>query len=131
MAAFLEAAAVVVLAVILCLTIGKKGNDLALVLSIAVCAMVGIAALGYLRPVVEFVQRLQQLGSLNAGMLAILLKVVGVALIAEVAGLICADAGNAALGKVLQILSAAVILYLSLPMLTALLELVEDILGSV
>lgn len=130
MAAFLQAAAMVLLAVILILTIGKKGSDMALLLSIAVCAMVGALAVRYLQPVMDFVQRLQSLGALNSDMLTILFKVVGIAFTAEIACLICNDAGNSALGKSLQLLASAVILYLSLPMLTALLELVEDILGS-
>ena len=130
MAAFLQAAAMVLLAVILILTIGKKGSDMALLLSIAVCAMVGALAVRYLQPVMDFVQRLQGLGALNSDMLTILFKVVGIAFTAEIACLICNDAGNSALGKSLQLLASAVILYLSLPMLTALLELVEDILGS-
>lgn len=130
MAAFLQASAMVLLAVILILTIGKKGSDMALLLSIAVCAMVGALAVRYLQPVMDFVQRLQSLGALNSDMLTILFKVVGIAFTAEIACLICNDAGNSALGKSLQLLASAVILYLSLPMLTALLELVEDILGS-
>lgn len=130
MAAFLQAAAMVLLAVILILAIGKKGSDMALLLSIAVCAMVGALAVRYLQPVMDFVQRLQSLGALNSDMLTILFKVVGIAFTAEIACLICNDAGNSALGKSLQLLASAVILYLSLPMLTALLELVEDILGS-
>ena len=51
-------------------------------------------------------------------------------MIGDVAGLICADAGNAAMGKGLQFMAVAVILWLSLPMMNALLELIEGILGN-
>jgi hypothetical protein len=44
--------------------------------------------------------------------------------------MVCADAGNASLGKVLQILASAVILWLSLPVFTALIELIQKILGE-
>ena len=130
MAGYWEVAAVVLLAVIFILTIGKKQSDLAIVLSVGVCAMVAIVTVGYLRPVVVFVQRLQSLGTLDGDMVSILLKAVGIAFTAEIASLVCTDAGNAALGKSLQLLAAVVIVYLSLPMLTALLELVEEILGG-
>lgn len=130
MAGFWEVAALVLLAVIWILTIGKKQGDFAIVLSIGVCAMLAVVTMQYLEPVVAFVRRLQQLGGLDMEMVRILLKAVGIALTAEIAGLICSDAGNAAMGKSLQLLAAALILYLSLPMLTALLELVEEILGS-
>jgi stage III sporulation protein AD len=93
--------------------------------------MVGVLALTYLQPVVDFIRQLQATAQLDDGMLEILLKAVGIGLIGEIASLICADTGNAALGKSLQLLSAAVILWLSLPLLTQLLELLQQILGGV
>ena len=131
MQTFLQAAAVVLLAVILILSMKGQGKDVGLLLSIFVCCSLGALAMGYLTPVVTFVRQLQSLGALDGEMLAILLKVVGIAFVAEVACLICTDAGNAAMGKGLQFLAVAVILWLSLPMLTAVLELVEGILGKV
>ena len=93
--------------------------------------MVGVLALSYLRPVIELIDELQAVGQLDSGMLEIILKAVGIGLIGEIASLICSDAGNAALGKSLQLLSSAVILWLSIPLLTQLLELVQQILGEV
>jgi hypothetical protein len=51
-------------------------------------------------------------------------------LIGELAGLICSDAGNAALAKSIQILTTAVILWLSIPLFESLLDLVQAILGE-
>ena len=128
---FLQASAGVLLTVIMVLALGKEGKQSALLLVLAVCAMVGVLALGYLRPVVDFMKRLSAIGQINGQMLGILMKVVGIGLIGELAGLICADSGHASLGKVLQILSAAVILRLALPLLEQLLELLERVLGEI
>ena len=68
---------------------------------------------------------------MDGELLGSLLKIVGICFTAEVTGHICDDSGNSALGKVLQFLASAAILYLSLPMLTMLLELVEGILERV
>ena len=87
--------------------------------------------MAYLKPVIAFIQQLRSVGNLDSEMLAVLLKVVGTAMIGEIAALVCVDAGNAAMGKALQILTVATILWLSLPMFTALLDLVETILGNV
>ena len=130
MSGFLQATAGVLLAVILVLALGKEGKQTALLLVLAVCAMVAVLALGYLEPVVEFMKRLSVVGNVSGEMLGILLKVVGIGLIGEIASLICTDSGNASLGKVLQILSAALILRLALPMLEQLLELLERVLGD-
>lgn len=131
MSGFLQASAGVLLTVIMVLALGKEGKQSALLLVLAVCAMVGVLALGYLSPVVDFMKRLSAIGQINGQMLGILMKVVGIGLIGELAGLICADSGHASLGKVLQILSAAVILRLALPLLEQLLELLERVLGEI
>ncbi len=128
---FFACVAAVLLAVILILVLQKQSKEISLVLSILACCLVGAVGLSFLQPVVDFFQKLQSVGQLDSTMLQTLLKVVGIALTSEIAGLICADSGNGALGKVLQFLASAVILWLSLPMLTALLDLVESILGNV
>ncbi len=130
MDSFFRGAAGILLTVILILALGKQGKETGLLLSILVCCMVGILAVSFLQPVVTFWQKLQETADLEPEMLRILLKVVGVALTTELGSLVCTDAGNGALGKMLQYLGSAVVLWLSLPMFTALLELVEGILGG-
>jgi stage III sporulation protein AD len=131
MEVFFRAATVVLLTVIMVLCLGSHGKQTAILLVLAVCAMLGVLVMSYLEPVVDFVRRLQTLGKLDSGMLRILLKVVGIGLVGEIANLICCDTGNAALGKMLQILSTAVILRLSVPLLEQLLGLLEQIMREV
>lgn len=121
----------VLIAVILGLALGKNGKETGLLLTLGVCCMVAVGALSYLSPVINFVRQLQSLGQLDSQMLGILLKAVGIGLIGEIASLICIDAGNAALGKTLQLLTSSVILWLSLPLMSQLLELLQEILGEV
>ena len=128
---FYQATAAVLVTVMLIVTLHKQGKDMALLLSVLVCGMVGVMAAGFLEPVVRFIQKLKRIGSLDGELLGSLLKIVGICFTAEVTGHICDDSGNSALGKVLQFLASAAILYLSLPMLTMLLELVEGILERV
>lgn len=128
---FIKAAAGVLIALVLYLVLAKQGKDFSLLLTVAVCSMVTVAAVNYLKPVIGFFDKLQTLGQLDSEMLGIILKAVGIGLLGEVTGLICADAGNAALGKTLQILASAVILWMSVPLFTSLIELVEEILVSV
>jgi stage III sporulation protein AD len=130
MVQFYQTTACVLVAVILILTLRKQGNEIALVLSVLLCCMVGFLAAGFLEPVVRFMQRLQKIGALNQELLNILLKIVGICFTAEIAGLICEDSGNGALGKALQFLASAVILYLSLPLLSKLLDIVEGMLDN-
>lgn len=128
---FLKASAVVLLSVVLGLILAKQNKDISLLLTMAVCCIVAVAALSYLHPVIDFFRKLMQIGQLDSELLTILLKAVGIGLLSEITVLICADSGNAALGKAIQILATAVILWLSLPLLDNLLELIEKILEAV
>lgn len=130
MSLFLKACGAVLIALILILTHGNQSRDLSTVLGIAVCCMVALTALEYLRPVIDFLNQLEQLGGLDSGTIRILLKAAGIGLVSEIAGLVCTDAGNSSLGKTVQLLGSAVILWLSLPLFTMLMELLQRILGA-
>lgn len=128
---FIKAAACILVALILYLVLAKQSKDISVLLTVAVCCMIAAAALSYLDPVIEFIRNLQALGNLDPQMMEIILRSVGIELLAEITGLVCADAGNAALGKTLQIIASAVVLWMSVPLFTNLIELVEEILVSV
>jgi len=89
------------------------------------------AGFSYLSSVFSFFGRLQQLIGLDNDLLQILLKAVGVAIMGEIAGLVCADAGQASMGKAVQILTAAVILWISLPLYSQILSLIEELLNGI
>lgn len=124
---FLKAVAAVLISTVICLVLSKQGKEFSGLLSVLVCCIVIIAAISYLKPVFDLIYRLSNLGQINDQMLRIILKAVGVALLAEVSELVCVDAGNATLGKSLQLLSTAVILWLSIPLLNELIDLIETI----
>lgn len=128
---FIKSAAGVLIAAIFVLTISKQNKDISLLLTVVVCCMVVTAALTYLQPIVDFFKHLQAIGQLDSEILTILLKSVGIGMLAELTGLVCADAGNASLGKALQMLASAVILWLSIPILNELIELIDNILGAI
>lgn len=128
MTSFLQAAGMTLLALILIMSLRSQGKDIGLMLSVFVCCALACLSAGYLYPVIAFLQRLQGLLSTDNEMLYILIKVVGIAFVSEIATLVCVDAGNGAMGKTLQFLAVAAILYLSLPILNALLDLIESIL---
>lgn len=125
---FWKAAGLIFLAVVLDLTISKTGKDFSVLLSMMVCCIVGATAISYLSPVIAFLEELNALAQLKNGVLQILLKSAGIALVAEIAGLICSDAGNSSLGKTFQLLGTVAVLYLSIPVFNSLITLIQDIL---
>lgn len=127
---FWKAAAAVLLTVILSLAIGKQEKDISVLLTMAASCMTAVIAIYYLEPVLDFLRELETVGNLQNGLLDVLLKAVGIALVAELAGMACTDAGCGSLGKSLQLLASAAILYLSIPVFRTLLTLIRDILGE-
>ena len=127
---FWKAAAAVLLTAILTPTLGKQEKDIGLLLTMTVCCMVGMIALSFFEPVLDFFYELQGLTYLDGSIFKILFKVIGIGLVAEIAALICADAGCGSLGKTLQLLSSCAILYLSIPIFRQLITLVREILGE-
>lgn len=124
----MKAVAGIFFALVLTVTLSKQSKDIATVLSIGVCCMAGMIAVCYFQPIVSFLQTLQEKTGVDVALFQILLKSVGIALLGEIASLICTDAGNSSLAKMLQIITSGVILWLSLPLLEKLMELVDGVL---
>lgn len=131
MSTFLKIAAGLLTALIMWISLNRQGKDMSALLSIAACAMVVAAAMGFLEPVISFLKRIQNIGMLDSDLFSVILKVVGIGLLTEITVLICKDAGNEAMGKTLQILSTVTALWLSIPVLEKLLTLLDKILGAI
>lgn len=127
---FLRITAGVLLAAVLGIVLSRQSKDLALLLTLAACCMALLSAIRYLEPILDFLKELQALGELDGEMVEILLKAVGIALLAQIAALVCSDSGNAALGRVIELAATAVVLWLGLPLLQALMELIQRLLGE-
>lgn len=131
MTVFFQSAAAVLLAAVLGLTLSAQGKDLGILLTLGVCAMVLTVCLSFLQPVLEFLRQLEALGELDRELIRVLFKIAGIGLVSEMAGMICADAGNPSLGKAINMLGTSVILWLSLPVFQGLLELIQEVLGGI
>ena len=128
---FFQVSAGIMAAVILWIVLSRQGKEYALLLSIGASCIVLVVMLRFLEPVRELVEKIQSLGNLQPEWLSILLKAVGIGMVSEIGALICTDAGNATLGRTLQILGAAAVLWLSVPLVNSLFGLLEQILGGI
>ena len=131
MGEYLRFAAAALIGLILVLVVGRQSKDLSLLLSLAVCVLLALGAMEFLEPVMELLAELKRLGELDSAAVTILLRCAGIGVISELAGLLCADAGEGAMGKALQICSNAAILWLSLPLLRQVLTMIGEVLAKV
>jgi len=93
--------------------------------------MIIITALSFLHPIVSFLQKIQKIGNIDSDLYTVLIKAVGIGVLSELSALVCKDAGNASAGKALQILSAIVVLWISIPIFEKILSLLDKILGKI
>ncbi len=129
MTEYLRWTAVTLIGLILALVLGKQSKEMGLLLTLAVCVLVSIAALGFLEPVAELLRELRDLGELDGQALSILIKCAGIGVLSELASILCADAGEGAMGKALALLSSGAMLWLSLPLLRQLLDMIGEVLA--
>ena len=119
------------ISIVIGLILVKQGKDLWAVLSICVCCMILMAGVQYLKPIISFLEHLQKIGDIDQQIYQILLKTVGIGVLAEITALLCSDSGNTALGKCIYLVSAIAILWLSLPLLEEFTVLIETILETI
>lgn len=121
----------VLVAVVISGVLSRQNKELSTLLSVGVSCMVLLAACAYLKPVVEWIETLKSVANSDGAQFAIVLKAVGIGLIAQQASMICADSGNGAMGKAVEWFASVVILWLSIPLMRALLELVQQMTGAI
>lgn len=127
---FWKTTALILLTVVLSLSVGKTEPDISAVLGMVALCIAACAAVTILEPVLDYLVELQRAFDLPEGLVSVLLKAVGIALVAELSASICTDAGSASLGKMLQILGGAVVLSLSVPMFRTLMTIIKEMIGG-
>lgn len=127
----IKASAGILIATILNLMLSKSAKEFAVLMTTMACCVVAVAVFSYIKPVFTFLDKLSRMGNIDNDLMRVLFKAVGVSLIAEFTSLLCADAGNAAMGRLLQVLASTVILWLSIPMFNQLIDLIIELLAKV
>ncbi len=126
----LKISALAVLAAVLCVLLRQNEKVSALALSVLACVSVLILGFQFMQPVWSIVERLRELSGLSNGLTAPLFKVVGIGLLTQIAGSVCTEAGEASLAKAVEISGTLLSVYASLPLLAAVLSLVEKLIGG-
>ncbi len=120
----------VLICLVLLLILEQQQKYIVILICIAVCCMIASASIDLFQEITRLIRQLQRTAGLDGSVLSSLLKSVAVAIICEITSMICTESGYGSLGRILQFFGMAMILYFSLPLLEAFLELVSDMLGG-
>ena len=103
-------------------------SEYSLYLSVAVMLLIFFYSAGRLGGILSVLEQIQTYFPVNEIYVRTLLKIVGVSYIAEFASHVCRDAGYGAVGSQIEIFGKLTVLAVSMPILTALLETLNDFL---
>lgn len=115
-------------ATILIVLLKEDKPEIALQISIVIGAIIFLLMLGKIISVVDVLKSLAQKASIDMIYMSEVLKIVGIAYIAEFGAQICRDAGSSSTASKIEFAAKIMILLLSLPILMAVLDLLIKIL---
>lgn len=113
--------------VLLALMLKKERPEYGILLSMVVCICIFFSVLGRLSILLESVNRLRALASIDGGYLKTILKMIGITYVAEFAVNLCRDAGYGAIASQIELFSKISILLIALPVIEAFLQLLTTV----
>ncbi|OPX43446.1 stage III sporulation protein AC/AD protein family protein [Ruminiclostridium hungatei] len=113
-----------IVAVVLSVTIKQQKPEIALQVSIATGLLIFILIVVKLTSVIEFIKTFSRKADIDAAYIGILLKIVGIAYIAEFGAEVCKDAGESSIASKIELAGKVTIVILAVPIISSLLDLV-------
>lgn len=125
----LRVAALAAAGVTLAVFLKQIRPEYALYISLATCVVILILASGRFSYVFEMVEKLQSYIPVDSVYLTALMKMVGITYVGQFASGLCRDAGYSAVASQIELFAKISILALSMPVLAALLETIQEFLA--
>ena len=98
--------------------------------AICCCTLCAIAAMEILEPVIDFVMQLRTLSGVDSAVFAPVLKAGAIGLLTQLGSAYCADVGEKAVAEILEFGGVISILYVSIPLFSAVLDMLETLIGG-
>jgi len=116
-------------AALLVLIIKQQRPDIAMMISLAAGAVLFILLLGNIKIIISSVENLALKVKLDSIYISTVMKVIGIAYIAEFGSQICKDSGEGTIASKIELSGKVFIMVLALPIMTALMESILGILS--
>lgn len=108
----------------LTITIKKVAPELAIYIPLIGGAIIFFMMAGNLYAIIKLLEEMSDKLHLDNGYLNLILKMIGISFVAEFAADICKDSGETAVAKKIEFSGKVIILFLAIPVITALLQTV-------
>lgn len=116
------------IALVIAIILKQYRPEYAIYVSIIAGVLILVLAMEKFSGIINLLKSISNKTYINKQFLAILLKITGIAVITEFAVSICSDAGEKAIASKIEIGSKVIIVAMSIPIISSLLELIIEIL---
>jgi len=115
------------IALIIIIMLKQYKPEYAIFISILTGILILILVMDRLTGIINLIESIQDKFSINTEFIALLIKITGIAFLAEFAVSICKDSGESAIASKIEIGSKIIIISMSIPIISALLEIILKI----
>ena len=119
---------IALIALIIIILLKQYKPDFVFYVSLIAGALILFLVIDELTGIVKLIQSIADKASINSQFLSILLKITGIAFLSEFAVSICKDSGEAAIASKVELGSKIIIISMSIPIISTLLEIILKIL---
>ena len=124
----INVAVIGIIAVLMAITFKKGREEYSLYISIASCFIILMLGIGKLELILDTINRLRGYIKINEAYTNILIKIIGITYVTEFAAALCKDSGYQAIGEQVELVGKLSILAISMPILLALLDTINNFL---
>ncbi len=121
---------IALIALIIIILLKQYRPEFAVYISLLTGVLILVLVMDQLAGVISLLQSLANKTSVNMTFLSLLIKITGIAFLSEFAVSICRDSGEGAIASKIEIGSKIVIISMSIPIISSLLEIILKILPS-
>ncbi|MGI6113840.1 MAG: stage III sporulation protein AD [Mahellales bacterium] len=119
--------AIGIIAVILIITIKGHRPEISMQISIAAGVIIFLLVVGKLASVIELLRQMVDRVNMHQGFFSTILKIIGIAYIAEFGVQLCKDAGENAIASKIEFAGKILIMVLAVPIVITLLDLIINL----
>ena len=121
---------IALIALIIIILIKQYRPEFAIYISLLTGVLILLLVMDQLSEIISLLQSLATKASINSSFLGLLIKITGIAFLAEFAVSVCKDAGEGAIASKIEIGSKIIIIAMSIPIISSLLEIILKILPT-
>lgn len=125
----INVAVIGIIAVLMAVIFKRGKEEYSLFISISACFIILMLGIGKLDVILDTVNRLQGYIRINKAYINILIKIIGITYVTEFASSLCKDSGYQAIGEQVELVGKLSILAISMPILLALLDTINNFLN--